>query len=130
MDDKKDCLKTFEELNCWKTCREVRQYIAKIVKNYPNDEKYRLIDDMLRAARSTTHNIAEGFGRFHYQENAQFCRISRGSLYELRDQLICSLDEGFITADEYKNGLELIAKATTLLNGYINYLSKKRITNK
>ncbi|MEK6529139.1 MAG: four helix bundle protein [Nitrospirota bacterium] len=118
-------LKNFEELDCWKVCREVRQYIAEIVRKYPNDEKYRLVDDMLRAARSTTHNIAEGFGRFHYQENIQFCRISRGSLHELRDQIICSLDEGFISTKEYEKALELIARATTLLNGYINYLNKK-----
>lgn len=118
-------LKNFGELDCWKICREVRQYIAEIVKKYPNDEKYRLVDDMLRAARSTTHNIAEGFGRFHYQENIQFCRISRGSLHELKDQIICSLDEGFISVKEYDKALELIARATTLLNGYINYLNKK-----
>lgn len=80
---------------------------------------------MLRAARSTTHNIAEGFGRFHYQENIQFCRISRGSLYELKDHLICSLDEGFIASEEYKKGLELIDKSTALLNGYVNYLKQK-----
>jgi four helix bundle protein len=129
MNDKKDSFKSFEELDCWKACRAVRQYIAKIIKKYPDAERYRLVDDMLRAARSTTHNIAEGFGRFHYQENVQFCRVSRGSLYELRDQLICSLDEEFITVKEYKEGLELIERATTLLNGYIGYLNKKRLTN-
>ena len=48
MDNKS--LKSFEELNCWKVCREVRQYIAEIVKKYPNDEKYRLVADMYRAA--------------------------------------------------------------------------------
>ncbi len=83
MNDKKAGFKSFEELDCWKVCREVRQYIAQIVKKFPDNERYRLVNDMLRAARSTTHNIAEGFGRFHYQENIQFCRVSRGSLYEL-----------------------------------------------
>jgi four helix bundle protein len=84
---------------------------------------------MIRASRSTTHNIAEGFGRFHYQENAQFCRISRGSLHELKDQLICSLDDGFIGSGELEEGMQLIDKAIALLNGYINYLSKRRQTN-
>lgn len=92
---KKKSFRSFEDLDCWKACREVRKYITKIVKKYPKEERYRLVDDMMRAARSTTHNIAEGFGRFHYQENIQFCRISRGSLYELKDQIISSLDEGF-----------------------------------
>ncbi|MEW6684959.1 MAG: four helix bundle protein [Candidatus Edwardsbacteria bacterium] len=126
MRDKKESFKSFEELDCWKACREVRRYITKLVRKYPSEEKFRLIDDMLRAARSTTHNIAEGFGRFHYQENIQFCRQSRGSLHELKDQLICSLDEGFINPDDYKVSVELINKALALLNGYINYLSKRR----
>ncbi len=123
---KKVSFKSFEELECWKACREVRQFIAQLVKKYPNDEKYRLVDDMLRASRSTTHNIAEGFGRYHYQENIQFCRQSRGSLFELKDQLICSLDEGLITEEDKAKGIVLIDKALTLLNGYINYLSKRK----
>ena len=61
-----------------------------------------MVDDMKRAARSTTHNVAEGFGRFHFQENVQFCRISRGSLYELIDQLITSKDDDYITSEEYE----------------------------
>jgi hypothetical protein len=62
----KGSFRSFEELQCWQACREVRQYISKLVKSYPKDEKYRLVDNMIRASRSTTHNIAEGFGRFHY----------------------------------------------------------------
>jgi four helix bundle protein len=120
-------LKSFEDLDCWRACRSVRQYIVGLLKKYPNDEKYRLVDDMLRAARSTTHNIAEGYGRFHSRENIQFCRISRGSLYELKDQIICSFDE--LTKEEFLRAMTLITKATTLLNGYINYLKKRTTTN-
>lgn len=121
-----ESLKSFEDLECWKACTEVRRYISDLIKKYPKDEKFALVDDMKRAARSTTHNIAEGFGRFHYQENIQFCRHSRGSLYELIDQLITSKDERFITEEEYTKGRELISKALALLNGYINYLSKSK----
>lgn len=125
--DNKKSFKSFEDLECWKACTEVRRYITELVKKYPKDEKYSLVDDMKRAARSTTHNVAEGYGRFHFQENIQFCRISRGSLYELIDQLITSLDEGHITDGEYERGRELINGALVLLNGYIRYLNKAKI---
>jgi len=118
-------LRSFEELECWKACTEVRRFIAGLIKSYPNDEKYALTDDMRRAARSTTHNIAEGFGRFHFKENIQFCRISRGSLFELIDQLITSLDDGYITLPQYETGREIIESAIRLLNGYIRYLLKQ-----
>ena len=117
-------LKTFEDLKCWQACREVRIFIINIVKSYPKEEKYSIVDNMKRAARSTTQNIAEGFGRFHYRENMQFCRISRGSLFELIDDLISSKDEGFISKVEYELGRDKIAKALALLNGYISYLNR------
>ena len=101
--------RSFEDLQCWQACREVRIFIVNLVKNYPKEEKYSLVDNMKRAARSTTQNIAEGFGRFHYRENVQFCRISRGSLYELIDDLITSLDEGFIKNADYERGREKIS---------------------
>ena len=122
--------KTFEDLECWKACTEVRRFITELVKRYPKEEKFALVDDMKRSARSTTHNIAEGFGRFHFQENIQFCRISRGSLHELIDQLITSKDDGYITTEEYERGRALISKALALLNGYIRYLSRSKTNNK
>ncbi|CAB1079541.1 hypothetical protein D1AOALGA4SA_7250 [Olavius algarvensis Delta 1 endosymbiont] len=85
---------------------------------------------MKRAARSTTQNIAEGFGRFHYRENIQFCRISRGSLFELIDDLICSVDEGFINQENYQVGRNKISNALALLNGYISYLNRCLTENK
>ncbi len=86
-------LLSFEELDCWKACRIVRNEVKVLIKKFPTEEKYALTDNMRRASRSITENIAEGFGRFHYQENIQFCRISRGSLFELTDQYITAKDE-------------------------------------
>jgi len=97
-----------------------------LVEKFPEKEKFALSDDMTRAARSATHNIAEGFGRFHFQENVQFCRQSRGSLDELLDQLITALDEKYITEDEYNRGKALVDKSLALLNGYINYLLRAK----
>ena len=116
---------SFEDLKCWQACREVRIFDTELVKSYPKEEQYSLVDNMKRAARSTTQNIAEGFGRFHYRENIQFCRISRGSLFELTDDLITSIDEGFISKEDYKLGRNKIANALALLNGYIKYLNSK-----
>jgi four helix bundle protein len=123
MDD--NSFKSFEELKCWQACREVRIFIIGLVKKYPQEEKYSLVDNMKRAACSTTQNIAEGFGRFHYKENAQFCRVSRGSLFELLDDLITAIDEKYINQQDYQKGRELISNALALLNGYINYLNRQ-----
>ena len=127
-----DSLKSFEDLECWQAATEVRRFMMKLIKRFPPEEKYSLANDMTRAARSVTHNIAEGFGRFHFQENIQFCRQSRGSLHELVDQLITARDENYISEDEYTKGKQFLDKAMALLNGYINYLlrAKQRTNNK
>lgn len=87
-------IRTFEDLECWKACRELRQFVVKeVLPVLPKDERYRLGDQIRRAARSTTANIAEGYGRFHYLDNAKFCSNSRGSCWEVLDHLITAHDE-------------------------------------
>jgi four helix bundle protein len=76
-------MRSFEELDCWKKATALRRRLSTIVKKFPADEKYRLADQIIRASRSVTANIAEGFGRYHYQEYIQFCRQSRGSFLNL-----------------------------------------------
>jgi four helix bundle protein len=119
-------LTSFEELDCWKACRIVRNKVKLTIKKFPPEQKYAFSDNMRRSSRSITENIAEGFGRFHFQENIQFSRISRGSLFELIDQHITAYDESYITKDEYNDARELLNKAIGLLNGYINYLEKAK----
>ena len=67
-------MKTFKELEVWQKCRQLRQDIWTIVKMFPAEEKYRLSDQLIRSSRSPSTQIAEGYGRYHYQENIQFCR--------------------------------------------------------
>ncbi len=124
---KKAEIKTFEDLEVWKACRELRRRIFKITETFPSEEKYRLVNQMRSAAISSTANIAEGYGRFHYQENIQFCRQSRGSLYEILDHLTTSLDQAYISEESFQ---ELKAQAMTsirLLNGYLRMLQNVKL---
>lgn len=79
---------------------------------------------MRRASRSATYNIVEGYGRFHFKEDVQYCRISRGSLYELLDQFITAMDEEYISDVENQKYKKQISECLAVLNGYINYLNK------
>jgi len=118
-------IRMFEDLECWKACRELRLYVAKeVVKTLPTREKYRLSDQILRAARSTTANIAEGYGRFHYMDNAKFCSKARGSCWEVLDHLITGVDEGLIPPEMLSKGRKLVNTAVKLINGYMNYLKR------
>ena len=95
-------IKTFEDLECWKKAKQLRIKISSIARTFPSDEKFGLSSQITRAIRSVSFNIAEGYGRFHYKENAQFCRISGGSLYEVLDQVIVANEEGYIAESMLK----------------------------
>lgn len=122
-------IRSFEDLDCWKACRELRIFVARsLFKALPKEERYRLGDQILRSARSTTANIAEGYGRFHYLDNAKFCSNSRGSCWETIDHMITANDEELISNDFLTEGRTIASKAIALLNGYISYLRKAAAT--
>ncbi len=81
-------------------------------------------DQVLRAARSVTANLAEGHGRFHYLDNAKFCRNARGSCSEVLDHLITAHDEGLISDDLLAAGRSKVDRAMQVINGYIDYLRR------
>jgi len=122
-------LRSFEELKCWQECKKLRTDAKITLNSLPKEENYRLKDQMVRALRSTTNDIAEGFGRFHFQENIQFCRISRGSLHELIDHFLIALEENYISEKEFNQIKKQIDTCLKLLNGYINYLKRAKTSN-
>lgn len=117
-------IETFEDLEVWKFCTQIRKDITDLAKTLPSEEKFRLADQMIRASRSVTANIAEGFGRFHYQESIQFCRQARGSLYELIDHLHVAAEQNYLPRSSFTKRRESILEAIRILNGFIRYLSK------
>lgn len=112
-------IKDFKDLEVWKVARDLRKELYKLAKTLPDIEKFGLSNQLRRAASSVTANIAEGFGRFGYQENIQMCRQARGSLYEIRDHLTTCVDEGYTTHGEGKRLDALAQRVTQLLNGYL-----------
>lgn len=118
--------KSFEDLEVWKKGRELRLFVKELIRKFPSDEKYALTQQIRKSSRSITNNIAEGHGRFFYQENIQFCRISRGSLTETLDHVIVAFDEDYITQQELEEFRLLYKECLRLLNGYISYLKKAK----
>lgn len=111
--------KDFITLDAWKKARKVKLFFYKeIIPLLPKEEKFNLEFQIRKASVSTTQNIAEGYGRFHFQEGIQFYRVSRGSLYELKDAIISCLDLKYINKDFFIKGIILIEDAKVTLNEY------------
>jgi four helix bundle protein len=112
------------DFELYRLAREFRKRVYAPIKQLPKEERFCLDPQMRRAAVSITNNIAEGHGRWHYQENLRFCRIARGSIDEILDDLNVCVDQQY-------GDLQLLNQLTTeaynlinRLNGYMAYLRR------
>ncbi|MGC2891643.1 MAG: four helix bundle protein [Candidatus Acidiferrum sp.] len=119
-------IRDFTDLKVWQLARELRNQVYKLARKFPPEEKYGLASQMQRAAISITANIAEGFGRYSYQENIQFCRTARGSAFEVRDHLITAEDQSYISSSEHQDVDALAQRVIQTLNGYIRATQERQ----
>jgi len=116
-------IKNFTDLEVWQLAHKLKLEIYEITKLLPESEKFNRISQLRRAACSISANIAEGFGRYHYRENIQFCRQGRGSLEECLDYLITSRDLKELPKEKCEDLINKCIRVRMVLNGYINFLN-------
>lgn len=119
-------VKDFTDLDVWKLARELRRAVHLLTRRFPNEEKHVLCAQLRRAAISVTANIAEGFGRFSYRENVQYCRQARGSVFEIRDHLTTARDCDYLSEAEWQGADALAQRVAQVLNGYIRATQKRQ----
>ena len=92
----------------------------------PAEEKWNLNQQLRRSSLSISANIAEGYGRFYYQENIRFCYIARGSLDETLSHLVFAFEAKYIPASLYQEFQLEGDEIDKMMNGYISYLKKSK----
>ncbi len=116
-----------ESLEVWKKSLDLAVVIYKeILPQLPVEEKWSLNQQMRRSVSSISANIAEGYGRFYYQDNVHFCYIARGSLVETSSHLTLAFKLGFIPKGKYQELKMLVNELARLISGYIAYLKKSK----
>ncbi len=92
---------SFEKLEVWQGSRLFVKEIYAATQQFPEKEKYGLISQINRAAVSVSSNIAEGASRTSLKDQAHFYQLAYSSLIEVLNQLILSVDLGFLSVEEY-----------------------------
>ncbi len=90
----------FTEMPVWKKAFQLMLRVYILTKQFPKEEKYGMVQDMRRAAKSVTNNIAEGYGRYEKYDKTRFYKIARGSCFELVNQSLGSNALGYMTQKE------------------------------
>ncbi len=116
-----------KRLKIWVRAKDFALKIYKqILPLLPAEEKWNLNQQLRRSSLSISANIAEGYGRFYFQDNVRFCYIARGSLEETLSHLTVALEMNFISAELYKEFEAEGEEIDRMLNGYIGFLKKSK----
>ncbi len=113
----------WKNLLAWQKSHDLVVEIYKTASDFPNNEKYALVDQIKRATTSVPANIVEGHSRNSNKDFQRFLYIARGSLEELRYFLLLSKDLKYISESKHhklEHDCEVVSK---LLNGLIKSLS-------
>jgi len=119
-------VESFEDLDVYRLAENLGDRIWDIVSSWPNFAQNSLGYQLVKSADSIGANIAEGFGRFHFAENRQFVRISRGSLYETRHWLRRAYKRKLLKEAEVRELRELLDELAPRLNAYIRSIGRDR----
>jgi len=113
----------FREWDIYKDAREFRIEINKLLKNYPQEEKYALVDQTKRALNSMIFNIAESTNKNTDKDMRVYINRAHCSLDEVVACLDCALDDGYISQKEHEEKLKQAQSLAKRLRKFTRHLS-------
>jgi len=114
-----------EELQVYQLSMDMAEEIWNIVFKWNYFEKDTVGKQLVKSADSIAANLSEGFGRFFFKEEKQFCYYSRGSLYETKCWLTKAYSRNLLKAEEFEKFNKEINNIGVKLNNYITSIGKK-----
>jgi four helix bundle protein len=116
-----------EKLDVWCKARDIAVRLHKeVLPLLPPEEKWALNQQIRRSSQSIPANIAEGHGRFYFQENVRFCYIARGSLEETLSHLVYAYKVDYLPEPLYMSLVSDGENVNRLINGYISFLKRSK----
>ncbi|WP_184545242.1 four helix bundle protein [Mucilaginibacter sp. FT3.2] len=113
-----------EELEVYNLSQVFGEQIWSIVIKWDYFAKDTIGKQIVRSADSIGANISEGFGRYHYKENKNFCYFSRGSILETKTWLLKAKSRKLIEEDDYQLLMKQLELIHLKLNAYIKFIGK------
>ncbi len=109
----------FEELEVYRLAEKLANEIWHIVKEWDSFAKDTIGKQIVRSADSVCANIAEGRGRYNFQDNQRFVKIARGSLYETISWLRLAYSRQLLTSEQVDRLKPIIDELPPKLNAYL-----------
>jgi four helix bundle protein len=106
---------SYRELAVWQKAMDLAGEVYRLTASFPADERFRLIDQLTRAAVSVPANVAEGSGRGTPRDNAGFISIAKGSANEVETYLLLSIRLGYVDKADASPALHLVDEVSRML---------------
>jgi four helix bundle protein len=116
----------YRDLVLWQKAMELAAEVHRTTLKLPRHELFGMVAQVRRAAVSVPSNIAEGSGRRTTREFIAFLHIARGSLSELRTQLILAEKIGYLSEADLCCAYGLSDEVGRLLNAVIRGLRRRQ----
>lgn len=113
--------KGFEDLAVWKKAKELAVFIYKITSDERISKDFSLRNQIRGSAVSIASNIAEGDERETDKEAVRFFYIAKGSLAELRTQLMIALEIGSLDKGKFAEIDQYCSEIGKMLGGIIKH---------
>jgi four helix bundle protein len=114
----------FKDLKVWCNSKNLAVKIYKLTESGSFVKDFGLKDQMRRSSVSIPSNIAEGDDLDTDKQSIRHFYIARGSLAELRTQLIISNEIDYISADYYQELENECQQISAMLTGLIKHRMK------
>ena len=115
-------IQSYEDLRVWQKGVVLCELVYGITRSFPGTERFGLTSQLRRAAVSVPSTIVEGWGRGSKAEYARFLKIARGSLFELRPQLIIAERIGLCPPETVATSLRTVDQIRRMLHGLVRSL--------
>jgi len=116
----------FENLKVYQLSEDLADLIWEISVRWDNFNRDTIGKQIVRSADSVGANIAEGTGRFGFQDNKRFGYIARGSLNETKHWLRRAFKRNLLSKDEIEKQKPIMDELSPKLNAYINSIENKK----
>jgi four helix bundle protein len=120
----------FEKLEVWQEAIHFADSVYSLTRQFPDEERFGLINQMRRAAVSISSNIAEGSSRSSRVDFARFIEMATGSLFEVISQATISRRRGFLSETAFNDLYSTCEKQSKMLSGLRRSLIVPQLSTK
>ena len=114
-----------EELEVYKLSENIADSIWEISSQWEKFARETIGKQIVRSADSIGANIAEGYGRFSFKENIQFCYYARGSMYEMQHWLRRAKKRNLLSSEHELALTTILQSMAPMLNAYIKSIKSQ-----